>query len=393
MRHHSTPIPAPRPKLLLNGVPLLVSLFALLGIWGCGELTQIEDYTRPKGSDKPPEPTEQTADTAKVPTRLVAAMVPQGQNTWFFKVMGPAEVVKPQIENFVRLISSVHFSDDNSPAWKLPDGWTQADTKRPGRFATLNLPTELPLELAVSSLTTRGDDYDEYTLININRWRNQVHLSAIGKEQLADEITDVPTEDGKALVVDLSGWTSGGNNPMKPPFAGHPPMAGGQARPPVAPRKRPSVQIPAFDLPKEWTEIPTVPKPFSSVVKTYRLANEGDKAEVTLSRMGVLPSVDQNVSINLANINRWRGQVGLKPIGAAEVKDAYAKIQAGKQTGRYLKLDGSETSMLVAMLDRSGSTWYIKLLGDAPLVTAQEAAFKKFVQSVRFSPNEEAGDE
>lgn len=385
MRNLSTQAPPPRSHSVFP-IWLLLGAFGLLGVWGCGEQSQIQEYTLPK--DNASEQTAPAEDGPMVPTRMVAAMIPQGQKTWFFKVMGPAEVVQPQVEKFEALVRSVNFTEGDSPSWKLPEGWTQEGAGGGLRFATLKIPTDPPLELSVMSLPTLEKDYEKYTLDNLNRWRGQVNLPPIGKEDLAEEVQEVPTEDGKALLVDLSGFQQEGSDPMRPPFAGRAPFAGGgaPARPEIAPQKPASPKLPQMQVPESWTK---AENKNSLTLATYQVT-EGDKqAEVTLIRMALLP--DQ---LLLPNINRWRGQVDLEPIEAGDVQKAVSKIQVGDDTGRYLNLDGPKQAMLVGMLNEANSTWYIKMLGDASLVKAQEAEFKKFIQSVRFSaPNEEAGDE
>ncbi|MCA9073054.1 MAG: hypothetical protein KDA84_29230, partial [Planctomycetaceae bacterium] len=316
----------------------------------------------------------------------LAAMVSKGSKTWYFKVMGDEELVETQTKNFDDFIRSLDFADGNAPTWKLPEGWTQESSGGGMRFATLKIPTDSPLELSVMSLPSLGDDYEKYTVDNINRWRGQVNLSPITKANLAEETQEVPTKDGQAIVVDLSGWQEKGKPSMPPfaggggPFSGGAPFAGGggQSRPQAPLRQQPTASgLPELDLPKGWTK---TPNKSGLTLASYQLEDGGKQAEVTLIRMGLLP--DQ---LLLVNINRWRGQVNLEPITAGEVQKAMTKIEAGDQTGRYLKLDGPEKAMLVGMLNNAGSTWYIKMLGDTPLVKTKEAEFKKFVQSVRFS--------
>lgn len=391
MRNLSTRALPPRSESFCRALPFLLSAFGLLGVWGCGEQTQISEYSLPKDANKAPEQPAQAADGAKVPTRMVAAMIPQGQKTWYFKVMGPEKAVETQVEKIEGLIGSVQFTNGD-PAWKLPEGWTEEKSAGGLRFATLKIPTDPPLELSVMSLPTMGNDYDAYTVDNVNRWRGQVNLPPIGKQDLAKEVQEVATKDGKALLFDLSGWQQEGKNSMRPPFAGGAPFAGGggpfsggapfaggggPSRPEVPAQQPASLAMPEFDVPKDWTK---APNKSSLTLATYQVEGEGKQAEVTLIRMGRLP--DQ---LLLQNINRWRGQVDLQGITADEVPKALGEIQAGDETGRYLKLDGPQKAMLVAMLNQGRATWYIKILGDAPLVKAKEAEFKKFVQSVRFS--------
>ena len=43
------------------------------------------------------------------PARLVGVVVPHGENTWFYKLMGDAKVVKGQKDSFVQFVKTVHY--------------------------------------------------------------------------------------------------------------------------------------------------------------------------------------------------------------------------------------------------------------------------------------------
>jgi len=188
---------------------------------GCGQRSEIERYTVAK-----PVPVEEPADPhaglgikppAGEPThRTLGAVVPRGDQGWFFKLTGPKDAVAGQTETFMTLLKSVRFDGDGKPEWNVPEGWQQ----RPGndiRYATLVLPAApKPLELTVTVLPKQGDDA-EYVLINVNRWRNQLSLPPLAAEALAGHSTQVEVADGKATVVDLLG-TSSGNTMGRPPF-------------------------------------------------------------------------------------------------------------------------------------------------------------------------------
>ncbi len=62
-----------------------------------------------------------------------------------------------------------------------------------------------PLEISVTALPKPPGDDEEYALVNINRWRGQLALPPIVREQLASETTSVPLEGATATVVNLLG--------------------------------------------------------------------------------------------------------------------------------------------------------------------------------------------
>ncbi len=100
-----------------------------------------------------------------------------------------------------------------------------------------------------------------------------------------------------------------------------------------------------------------------------------------------------DVGGDLANLNRWRGQLGLPPVGAAELPDAFAKVKA--PAGEFLVADlvgqapsdgGTEPPRILgAILAQTGQTWFFKLSGQDKLVESQKPTFLSFLQSVRFT--------
>jgi len=112
---------------------------------------------------------------------MLAAIIPRGDEAWFFKLTGPDEPTNSQTDAFEQLIKSVRFSEGSTgePQWSLPTGWTQ----KPGsamRFATLEATVDgQTLECSVSKLPRTEQPWDDYLLANINRWRGQLQLSPI----------------------------------------------------------------------------------------------------------------------------------------------------------------------------------------------------------------------
>jgi hypothetical protein len=79
------------------------------------------------------------------------------------------------------------------------------------------------------------------------------------------------------------------------------------------------------------------------------------------------------------------------------LKLAQSLTVAGEKV-RYFKLQDEDPkpgdqAMLVACFDQGGATWFFKLYGDAALTLEEEPRFQSFIQSVRFAPNQETGDE
>lgn len=115
-----------------------------------------------------------------------------------------------------------------------------------------------------------------------------------------------------------------------------------------------------------------------------------------LSLMGGTPpeqSVECSVSVfpgdvggRLANINRWRRQVGLGPLSAEAVDGFVEPVTISGMDGWQVDFTGpgGTTRVVVAVLFRDGKSWFFKLMGPAAAVADEQAAFGRFLQSVEF---------
>ena len=89
----------------------------------------------------------------------------------------------------------------------------------------------------------------------------------------------------------------------------------------------------------------------------------------------------------LANVNRWRGQIGLDPIdeGALASARKVIKTKAGAVSVFDFESAGQNRTRVIAGLTASGgSTWFIKMTGDAAPVAAARADFIHLLESLRF---------
>ena len=111
---------------------------------------------------------------------------------------------------------------------------------------------------------------------------------------------------------------------------------------------------------------------------------DGAKADMSVI------SFPGDVGGDLANLNRWRGQVQLPPVGPADLAAAFTRVDG--PAGEFLVTDllgesaaagGAHPSRILgAILKQADQTWFFKLAGDAGLVEAQKPAFLAFLQSI-----------
>jgi hypothetical protein len=147
--------------------------------------------------------------TQTPPMRMLAAIVPHQGRFWFFKLMGPAEVVATQKEKFEAFVRSVEFGEGQSakpqaaeqtPAeiqYNVPDSWEKEEAA-PMRYVSFHAGEA---EIVVSKFPATGSG--SY-LDNVNRWRNQVELPAItDKDPQASQ--DIHVGGSEAMLFDLAG--------------------------------------------------------------------------------------------------------------------------------------------------------------------------------------------
>jgi hypothetical protein len=313
--------------------------------------------------------------------RMLAAIIPHGQEAWFFKVTGPLDALGEKEEEFRAFIQSVHFAD-GTPQWTVPEGWRQQAGSEM-RYATLRMGEgEPPLELTVSKLPWDEESGEQYKLANVNRWRGQMQLAPLRLNQLADETEQLQLEGATATLVDLQGRL-GETGMSRPPFAGQ--------LPPTRPsRPEPEAAAPVelkYDVPQGWAKAPN--DSFSQAA--FEVVEGDQKVRITVSPLAAAAGA------LLPNVNRWRGQVGLPPTAEEQLKQESRPIEVGQSTGTYVELVGPESAaqrqtILGAIVPAGRQSWFFKLVGDSQLAAREKERFEAFLKSVQFSGAEGAGD-
>ena len=101
---------------------------------------------------------------------------------------------------------------------------------------------------------------------------------------------------------------------------------------------------------------------------------DGAKAEVFVS---VFPSESGGT---LANVNRWRKQLGLDPVDESGLKALVSPLD-GSPDAVLVDLKNESRALLGAIVPRGERWFFYKLLGDALAVNAAREAFVQFVQT------------
>jgi hypothetical protein len=131
-----------------------------------------------------------------------------------------------------------------------------------------------------------------------------------------------------------------------------------------------------FKVPANWQE--KAPGPM--ITAAYGITGAEGQADVTITKF------PGDVGGLAANVNRWRGQLGLPPLGDAEAQQSAEMVEVdGKKNAYMVDLKGTnmrtgKQAHLIALgVPRGGETWFYKLLGDDAVVTKEKDAFLKFV--------------
>jgi len=295
--------------------------------------------------------------------------------------------------------------------WTAPAGWEElAPTGvRLGSFLAPG-PGGTRADVAVTSFPgSVGTELD-----NVNRWRMELGLPEIGPNEVNAETITVDSYSGR--LYDIAGPSSrtvvaslplngatwffkmrgetAAVGSAKPAFAdflksihfgpatGGVAAGGAMAADPHAglvagaTSSRPE---PQWAAPASWT-----PSEHGSLVlKSYSVRGEdGREASVAISKF---PGDAGGV---LANVNRWRGQLGLTPVPESDLSSATASLDVEGGKGVVVDVDGRDGAkparMIAVMVAEGGHTWFYKLRGDEGVVNRERAGFLSFVQAVRY---------
>jgi hypothetical protein len=140
------------------------------------------------------------------------------------------------------------------------------------------------------------------------------------------------------------------------------------SRPTIAPPPRPTgSDALAWQLPKGWTEARTGGMRFA----TLKPPTEGN---VDVSVV-MLPGAAGG---ELANVNRWRGQIGLPPVD--EASRAQVRKEVPSKAGMISVYDftneaANKQRMVVGLLLVDGRSWFLKMVGDASAIEPARADF------------------
>lgn len=354
---------------------------------GCFEETAIRSYSIAK-----PEPVG-NSETSDRPAQLLGLIVPHDQSAWFFKITDDPAKVEKIIGDFRELASSLTFSEDGTPQWKLAQGWEERVLKQITYAQFSNA------EGATVTLTQLGADtkdptkWQVYLKDNINRWRQQLGLSPQEWTEIESSLEEVPTHStgsAKAYFVSLlgkQGATGGAMRGAAPPMVSQQPIEESSPAPDATssiesptsePPQRPRL---AYQVPDGWQE-----QPSSGIrLAAFQISSQSETATVSVSTAG--GQLDQSVGM-------WMQQVGLEPADERVKQLIEASSSGDSPLGpfRCYTIEGAADeksvpamTIRVAVIPLSEQeSLFVKLTGEKQLVAAEILRFDQFVRSLNW---------
>ena len=302
-------------------------------------------------------------------------------------------------------------------AWTAPATWKAkpGSAMRKGSYA-IGAEGGPVAELAITAFPGNvGGD-----LANVNRWLGQLSRPPLTETELAATLTPLSAHGLAMQVVDLAGGPA--DNPLrmlgaivplgdatwffkltgpdtlvaqeKPvfldflktvrislgtaatvaePTSAAPPPAD-RAGTPVVKADSPGLK---WKAPARWQE-----KSATAMRKATFMITGANGATAELA----VTAFPGEVGGDLANLNRWRGQLSLPPISGTEFAGAVTRFTVNGLPVTFTDLTGgtadNPTRLLGAMVPHAGATWFFKLTGPPALVAEEKPAFLTFVQSL-----------
>ena len=164
--------------------------------------------------------------------------------------------------------------------------------------------------------------------------------------------------------------------------SGHPDISAGG--PAAAPAATPRL---SWTKPEGWNEAP----PGQMRAASFNVKGDGGKQ----ADVSVIP-LPGAAGGDLANVNRWRGQVGLGSLSAEELAKTAEAVEIAGQPAQLYDVagaasgSGDPTRILGVIQQRDGTAWFFKMTGNDPLVAKEKSAFVAFLKSVKYEAGEAA---
>ena len=134
--------------------------------------------------------------------------------------------------------------------------------------------------------------------------------------------------------------------------------------------------------PEHWNEIEG--SQFS--LMDFEAVHDGQRAAISVTKLA------KNAGGELANVNRWRKQIGLEEIELAQLKKTKQPFAVDGNPGTFVELKGTRDGKPATTLGvihtityrTLPETWFYKITGDTAAVVKEKDAFRDYVRSARY---------
>lgn len=287
--------------------------------------------------------------------------------------------------------------------WKTPTGWKENPPSQ-FRVASFAVTGADGKQADISVIPLPGGAGGD--LSNVNRWRGQVGLAPVSEAEFAGLGEPVTVAGKETKLFDLDGASADGVSSRilaviqhRDGVAWFYKMTGDSA---LVGKEKPafieflkSVEFPqpddhehdhaAHDQGQPGKPVWSVPAGWTAVDGGQFLAAKfvvsganNAKAEVNVST-----SSGDGGGL-LANVNRWRTQLGLGAVSDADLAGMIVPVSADKGKAVMVELTGETASLVAIVVTLPGQSWFYKLMGDAAVVAGQKQAFIGFAQGARY---------
>lgn len=279
--------------------------------------------------------------------------------------------------------------------YALPPGWQETT---PGEVSVAGFVAKGDGGEASITVTPLPDLKGREDLV-VNMYRQQAGLPPLEPGELGKTLTPVPVAGGDGQLLEITGNSQGkpvriltaiahregrswfyriaGDDAFvtaqKPAFlnfltsvrindvAAEGPAASAEPSPKFS-----------WPVPEGWTPLP----PGQMQVAKFAVPErDGGKAEVAVS------TFPGDTGGMLANVNRWRKQLGLPETDDAGLAEFVSPLAPDLPGAALVSLSNGPRAMLGAVVPRSGDWWFYKMVGEVAAVNAARDAFVSFAQA------------
>ncbi len=135
----------------------------------------------------------------------------------------------------------------------------------------------------------------------------------------------------------------------------------------------------SWQLPSDWKQV-------RAAGMRYMTITAPDNIEIAVF------SFPDDVGGLLANVNRWRGQIGLEPITDEQLPQCTSGLKFENGQGTLVDISNPERKsarVLAAVLQGRDTTWVIRMTGTIEPLENLKPAFVDFIRTVKIeSPSE-----